>query len=261
MLRNGGTLYIDGGKPAPGLFSTSLANLGSIMPTVYFNVPRGFDMLIAALREDDALRRRFFSEVRLAFYAAAALPQNLWDALAELSIRTVGHAMPMVSAWGSTETSPLATDCHFQAERSGNIGVPIPGTELKLVPSGNKLEVRVRGPNVTPGYWKAPELTAQAFDADGFYLIGDAVTFADPDRPERGLFFDGRVAEDFKLNSGTWVSVGHACASPAWPRWRRWRRTSSSPGTTAMPCASWCFRTSPPAARWPACPRARVRTR
>jgi feruloyl-CoA synthase len=114
----------------------------------------------------------------------------------------------MVSAWGSTETSPLATDCHFQAERSGNIGVPIPGTELKLVPSGNKLEVRVRGPNVTPGYWKAPDLTAQAFDADGFYLIGDAVTFADPDSPERGLFFDGRVAEDFKLSSGTWVSVG-----------------------------------------------------
>ena len=114
----------------------------------------------------------------------------------------------MVSAWGSTETSPLATDCHFQARRSGNIGVPIPGTELKLVPSGDKLEVRVRGPNVTPGYWKAKDLTALAFDAEGFYLIGDAVTFADPDRPELGLFFDGRVAEDFKLNSGTWVSVG-----------------------------------------------------
>ena len=208
VLRNGGTLYIDGGKPAPGLFATSLANLRSVMPTVYFNVPRGFDMLIAALRGDDELRRRFFSEVKFAFYAGAALPQNLWDALEELSIATVGRALPMVSAWGSTETSPLATDCHFQAQRSGNIGVPIPGTELKLVPSGDKLEVRVRGPNVTPGYWKAPELTAQAFDADGFYLIGDAVTFADPDRPELGLFFDGRVAEDFKLNSGTWVSVG-----------------------------------------------------
>jgi feruloyl-CoA synthase len=208
VLRNGGTLYIDGGKPAPGLFATSLANLRSVMPTVYFNVPRGFDMLIAALREDEELRRRFFTEVKFAFYAGAALPQNLWDALENLSIGTTGRAMPMVSAWGSTETSPLATDCHFQAERSGNIGVPIPGTELKLVPSGDKLEVRVRGPNVTPGYWKAPELTAKAFDADGFYLIGDAVTFADPDRPERGLFFDGRVAEDFKLNSGTWVSVG-----------------------------------------------------
>jgi feruloyl-CoA synthase len=208
VLRNGGTLYIDGGKPAPGLFSTSLANLRSVMPTVYFNVPRGFDMLIAALRGDDELRKKFFSEVKFAFYAGAALPQNLWDALEELSIKTVGRALPMVSAWGSTETSPLATDCHFQAERSGNIGVPIPGTELKLVPSGSKLEVRVRGPNVTPGYWKAPQLTAQAFDAEGFYLIGDAVKFADPDRPERGLFFDGRVAEDFKLNSGTWVSVG-----------------------------------------------------
>ena len=208
VLRNGGTLYVDGGKPAPGLFATSLANLRSVMPTVYFNVPRGFDMLIAALRSDDELRRRFFSEVKFAFYAGAALPQNLWDALEELSIKTVGRALPMVSAWGSTETSPLATDCHFQAKRSGNIGVPIPGTELKLVPSGDKLEVRVRGPNVTPGYWKAPELTAQAFDADGFYLIGDAVTFADPARPELGLFFDGRVAEDFKLNSGTWVNVG-----------------------------------------------------
>ena len=208
VLRNGGTLYIDGGKPAPGLFATSLANLRSVMPTVYFNVPRGFDMLIAALRGDDELRHRFFNEVKFAFYAGAALPQNLWDAMAELSVKTVGRALPMVSAWGSTETSPLATDCHFQAERSGNIGVPIPGTELKLVPSGDKLEVRVRGPNVTPGYWKAPELTAQAFDADGFYLIGDAVTFADPDHPEKGLFFDGRVAEDFKLNSGTWVSVG-----------------------------------------------------
>jgi feruloyl-CoA synthase len=208
VLRNGGSLYIDGGKPAPGLFATSLANLRSVMPTVYFNVPRGFDMLIAALRGDDELCRRFFGEVKFAFYAGAALPQNLWDAMEELAIGTAGRALPMVSAWGSTETSPLATDCHFQAQRSGNIGVPIPGTELKLVPSGDKLEVRVRGPNVTPGYWKAPELTAQAFDADGFYLIGDAVTFADPDRPELGLFFDGRVAEDFKLNSGTWVSVG-----------------------------------------------------
>jgi feruloyl-CoA synthase len=208
VLRNGGTLYVDGGKPAPGLFATSLANLRSVMPTVYFNVPRGFDMLIAALRGDEELQKKFFSEVKFAFYAGAALPQNLWDALEELSIRTVGRALPMVSAWGSTETSPLATDCHFLAKRSGNIGVPIPGTELKLVPSGDKLEVRVRGPNVTPGYWKAPELTAQAFDAEGFYLIGDAVTFADPARPELGLFFDGRVAEDFKLNSGTWVSVG-----------------------------------------------------
>jgi feruloyl-CoA synthase len=208
VLRNGGTLYIDGGKPVPGLFATSLANLRSVMPSVYFNVPRGFDMLIAALAADDALCRRFFSEVKFAFYAGAALPQNLWDAMTRLSVKAVGRSLPMVSAWGSTETSPLATDCHFQADRSGNIGVPTPGTELKLVPSGDKLEVRVRGPNVTPGYWKMPDLTARAFDDDGFYLIGDAVKFADPDHPDRGLFFDGRVAEDFKLSSGTWVSVG-----------------------------------------------------
>lgn len=208
VLRNGGTLYIDSGKPAPGLFALSLANLRDVIPTVYFNVPRGYDMLIAALREDDDLRRRFFSEVKLLFYAAAALPQNLWDALESLSIATVGHAVPMVSAWGATETAPLATDCHFQAQRSGNIGVPVPGTEIKLVPTGDKLEARVRGPNVTPGYWKAPEQTAKAFDADGFYMMGDAMVLADNARPELGLFFDGRVAEDFKLTSGTWVSVG-----------------------------------------------------
>jgi len=208
VLRNGGTLYIDGGKPLPNLFATSLANLRDVIPTVYFNVPRGFDMLIAALRDDEALRRRFFGEVKAVFYAGAALPQNLWEALEALSIATVGHAVPMVSAWGSTETSPLATDCHFQAARSGNIGVPIPGTQIKLVPSGDKLEVRVRGPNVTPGYWKAPDITAQAFDEERFYRIGDAVKLADPERPECGLFFDGRVSEDFKLTSGTWVNVG-----------------------------------------------------
>jgi feruloyl-CoA synthase len=135
VLRNGGTLYVDGGKPAPGLFATSLANLRSVMPTVYFNVPRGFDMLISALRGDDELCEKFFGEVKFAFYAGAALPQNLWDALEELSIKTVGRALPMVSAWGSTETSPLATDCHFQAKRSGNIGVPISGTELSWSPA------------------------------------------------------------------------------------------------------------------------------
>ena len=208
VLRNGGTLCIDGGKPTPELFPTSLANLRSVIPTVYFNVPRGFDMLIAALRQDHELRSRFFNGVKFSFYAGAALPQNLWDALNELSVESIGRPTAMVSAWGSTETSPLATDCHFQAERSGNIGVPVPGTQLKLVLQGQKLEVRVRGPNVTPGYWKAPELTAQAFDDEGFYLIGDAVKFADPNRPELGLFFDGRLAEDFKLDSGTWVNVG-----------------------------------------------------
>lgn len=208
VLRNGGTLYIDGGKPMPGAFEFSLANLRDVIPTVYFNVPRGFEMLISALRDDALLRQRFFSETKLIFYAGAALPQSLWEALEEMSLATVGYVVPLVSAWGSTETAPLATDCHFRAPRSGNIGVPVPGTEIKLVPSGNKLEVRVRGPNVTPGYWRSPEQTAKAFDEEGFYRIGDAVAFADPDDPAKGLFFDGRVSEDFKLSTGTWVGVG-----------------------------------------------------
>ncbi|NPU14023.1 feruloyl-CoA synthase [Bradyrhizobium sp. 83002] len=208
VLAQGGSIYIDGGKPAPGLFEASLANLRSMVPTIYFNVPRGFDMLVAALKTDNELRRKFFSGVKCILYAAAALPQNLWDALNEMSMATIGRPAPLVSAWGATETSPLATDCHFFAERAGNIGVPIPGTELKLVPTGEKLEVRVRGANVMPGYWKAPEITAAAFDEEGFYKIGDAVKLADPDHPERGLFFDGRITEDFKLSSGTWVNVG-----------------------------------------------------
>ncbi|WJJ93521.1 AMP-binding protein [Neopusillimonas aromaticivorans] len=136
------------------------------------------------------------------------MPQHLWDGLMELSRQELGYAVPLVTAWGSTETSPLATDCHFQADRSGVIGVPVPGVTLKLVPNGDKTEVRVKGANVTPGYFEQPEDTAKAFDEEGFYKIGDAVKFADPDRPEAGLVFDGRVSEDFKLMSGTWVSVG-----------------------------------------------------
>jgi feruloyl-CoA synthase len=208
VLRHGGTLYIDGGKPAPGLIDASIANLREIAPTLYFNVPRGFDMLVGALRADSALRRNFFSRLQLMFYAGSALPQNLWEDLIELSVQETGQAVPMVTAWGSTETSPLATDCHFQAPRSGVIGLPVPGVELKLLPAGDKLEIRVRGPNVTPGYLDQPELTARAFDEEGYYRIGDAVRFADPARPEAGLVFDGRVAEDFKLSSGTWVNVG-----------------------------------------------------
>ena len=208
VLRNGGTLYIDRGKPAPHLFKTSLDNLRDVEPSIMFNVPAGYDMLMAALRDDAALARRFFGGVQVLFYAGAALPQHLWDGLRDLSIRTIGRPLPMVSGWGSTETAPMAMDCHFQAERSGNIGLPIPGCEVKLVPSGDKLEIRVRGINVTPGYWRRPDLTAAAFDEEGFYRIGDAVRFADPARPEQGLMFDGRVAEDFKLTTGTWVSVG-----------------------------------------------------
>jgi feruloyl-CoA synthase len=208
VLKNGGTLYIDAGRPMPGLFEHTVKNLHDISPTLYFNVPRGYDMLVAALRADEKLSKSFFKNLQAIFYAAAALPQNLWGALEQLSIETTGEKIAMVSAWGSTETAPLATDCHFQAEKSGVIGLPVPGCELKLLPNGDKLEIRVRGPNVTPGYWKRAELTEKMFDEEGFYLIGDAVRFVDEAAPEKGLMFNGRVAEDFKLSSGTWVNVG-----------------------------------------------------
>src|SRR5690606_30850683 len=154
------------------------------------------------------LRKNFFSRLQLIFYAAAALPQHLWDALGELAQQTAGERIPLVSAWGSTETAPLATSAHFQADRAGVIGVPVPGCDLRLVPQAGKLEVRVRGPNVSPGYWREPELTARCFDEEGFYQIGDAVRFVDEERPELGVLFDGRIAEDFKLSSGTWVNAG-----------------------------------------------------
>ena len=208
ILRNGGTLYIDGGKAAPGLFDKTLENLRDISPTIYFNVPRGYDFLVSALERDRALSDRFFERLQVIFYAAAALPQHLWDSLERLSREAVGAPIPMVAAWGATETAPLATDCHFQAQRSGVIGLPVPGTELKLVPAGAKLEIRVRGVTVTPGYWREASLTVEAFDEEGFYRIGDAVRWLDAEHPEAGLLFDGRIAEDFKLTSGTWVNVG-----------------------------------------------------
>ena len=206
-LRNGGTLIIDNGKPAPGLFQRTLDNIREVESNIYFNVPRGFDMLVAELKADRDLREKFFRKLQVIFYAGAALPQNLWDDLVALSRETIGEPVVMVSAWGSTETAPLATDCHFQAERSGVIGVPVPGVELKLTPNGDKQEIRVRGPNVTPGYWKRPDLTEKAFDEEGYYLIGDAVKWFDDARPGKGLLFNGRVVEDFKLMSGTFVNV------------------------------------------------------
>jgi len=207
-LFNGGTLYIDRGRPLPGGFEATLANLRDVPPTIMFNVPRAYDLLVRALRADRSLCERFFSRLRLLFYAAAALPQETWDALNALSLEALGRRVPQVSSWGLTETAPAATSCHYQAERSGVIGLPLPACELKLVPSGDKLEARVRGPNVTPGYWRRPDLTAESFDEEGFLLTGDAVTFVDPQRPELGLLFDGRLGEDFKLNTGTWVRVG-----------------------------------------------------
>ena len=208
VLRNGGTLYIDGGKPTPDLIGTTARNLKEISPTLYFNVPRGYDLLLPLIEADEALGRAFFSRLNAMFYAGAALPQNLYDRLhALIPPERTGRTL-MMSGWGATETAPLAAIVHFPIDRPGVIGNPAPGTELKLLPSGTKLEVRVRGPNVTPGYYRNAELTRAAFDEDGFYKIGDAMRLLDPDDPAKGLVFDGRVAEDFKLQSGTWVHTG-----------------------------------------------------
>jgi feruloyl-CoA synthase len=208
ILRNGGTLYIDGGKPMPGLVETTVKNLAEVSPTMYFNVPRGFDLLLPFLERDEKLRRSFFRELDVLFYAAAALPQNLWDRIKSLAAKENATRLALLSAWGSTETSPLATSVHFHMVRPGVIGLPIPECELKLVPAAGKLEVRVRGPNVMPAYHKRADLTQAAFDEEGFYRIGDTVKFADADDPAKGIVFDGRVAEDFKLTTGTWVNVG-----------------------------------------------------
>jgi feruloyl-CoA synthase len=208
VLRNGGTLYVDGGKPMPGLIETTVRNLREISPTMYFNVPRGFDLLLPHLESDAGLRRSFFRDLDLVFYAGAALPQNLWERLEALALAERNGELAMLSAWGSTETAPLATQVHFPIERAGVIGLPVAGCEIKLVPAGGKLEARVRGPNVTPGYFGREDLTRAAFDEEGFYRIGDALRFADPQAPEKGLAFDGRVAEDFKLATGTWVHTG-----------------------------------------------------
>jgi feruloyl-CoA synthase len=208
VLRHAGTMAIDGGRPLPAMVGETVRNLREISPTIYFIVPAGYAALLPHLERDEAFARSFFAQLRLIFYAGAALPQDLWERLETVSVRTTGHRIPMSSSWGTTETAPLATAAHFLLDRAGNVGVPAPGVEMKLVPGGGKLEIRVRGPNVTPGYWKRPDLTAAAFDAEGFYMPGDAMRFADENDPARGVMFDGRLAEDFKLTTGTWVNVG-----------------------------------------------------
>ncbi len=208
ILRNGGTLHIDAGKPAPGMFQTTADNLREIAPTIYFNVPRGFQMLAPYLEKDAEFRDHFFSNLDTIFYAAAALPQDLWERFENLSMAALGKKIAMTSAWGLTESAPLATSVHFPIARAGVIGLPVPGTELKMLPSAGKLELRLRGPNITPGYFRRDDLTQEAFDEDGFYRTGDAGKFADPDDPSQGILFDGRVAEDFKLLTGSWVSTG-----------------------------------------------------
>ncbi len=208
ILRNGGTMYIDAGRPAPGLMDTTLANIREVRPNIFLNVPRGFDMLVDVMDRDEEFRRQFFGSVKVMFYAGAALGIETWKRLQEHSIAAIGAVTPTLTAWGATETSPVATDCHYMADRNGNIGVPIPGCQVKLLPSGDKIEARIKGPNVTPGYFRSPELTAQAFDEEGFYRIGDALRLADEQDPNRGMIFDGRISEDFKLRTATWVNVG-----------------------------------------------------
>jgi len=208
VLSSGGTLYIDDGKPTPAAFAATLRNLREIAPTLYFNVPRGFELLLPELESDATLRRQFFSRCSVVFYAGAALPQHLWERLHALALQEGRDDVAIVSSWGSTETAPLCTAVHFPVGKAGIVGLPVPGLELKLVPNSGKLEARVRGPNVTPGYWRNPASTVAAFDDEGFYRMGDALRFEDASRPEAGLAFDGRVAEDFKLRSGTWVHVG-----------------------------------------------------
>jgi feruloyl-CoA synthase len=208
VLDNGGSLYIDEGKPLPGAIAATVRNLRDIAPTIYFNVPKGFEMLLPYLEAERGLREKFFSRLKVMFYAGASLPQHVLDGIAELAAKTTGERITFISSLGSTETSPAALACCWQSERAGNIGLPLPGVELKLVPREGKLEARLKGANITPGYWRAPALTADAFDDEGFYKIGDALKFDDPADPAKGLLFDGRLAEDFKLATGSWVSVG-----------------------------------------------------
>jgi feruloyl-CoA synthase len=209
VLYNGGTLYIDDGKPTPSHFRETVRNLKEIAPTIHLNVPKGFEALAAALSEDADLRKNFFSRLRIMYYAGAGLSQPVWDALETLSIQTCGERILMLAGLGSTETAPHALFAdREQASQAGHVGVPARGVELKLVPAGHKLEARLRGPNITPGYWCQEELTRTAFDEEGFYKLGDALRFVDESDARKGFVFDGRIAEDFKLSTGTWVSVG-----------------------------------------------------
>jgi len=186
MLRKAARFNIDSGRPAPGLIGTTAENLREISPTMYFNVPRGFDLLIPFIQNDAALRRSFFRELDFMVYAGAALPQNLWQRMQELALAELGRTLPLVSAWGSTETAPMATGVHYAVDRSASSGFRFPGCELKLLPCAGKLEVRVKGPNVTPGYYGRGDLTRAAFDDEGFYRIGDALKFVDPENPRLG---------------------------------------------------------------------------
>jgi feruloyl-CoA synthase len=208
VLVDGGTLYIDDGRPVPGQFEETLRNLHEVSPTYYANVPAGYAALAAAMEKDDALCRSFFKNLSLMAYGGARLPDDLYDRMQALAVRATGERIVFYTGWGSTETAPTSTGTYWDTERVGLIGLPFPGVELKMVPCGPKYELRLRGVNVTPGYFGRPDLTKAAFDEEGFYCIGDAGVFVDPDDPLQGIIFAGRVVEDFKLTTGTFVHVG-----------------------------------------------------
>ncbi|PPR09776.1 MAG: Long-chain-fatty-acid--CoA ligase [Alphaproteobacteria bacterium MarineAlpha11_Bin1] len=221
VLHNGGTLYIDEGRPVPGLVEATIDNLREISPTLYLNVPRGYDLMLPLLEQDEAARNGLFRNLKKFFFAGAALPANVWERLDALAVEARGERLPITTSLGSTETAPGATYLNWLPESAGNIGLPMPGHEVKLIPNGDKLEIRMRGPNITPGYYKQEDLTKKAFDEENFFCIGDAGKFEDDQDPSKGIVFDGRVAENFKLLSGTWVHAGQlrlqviAAASPA----------------------------------------------
>jgi feruloyl-CoA synthase len=208
ILSNGGTLYIDPGKPTPALFGPSMALLRRVSPTIYFNVPRGYELLVPYLEADSAFRAHFFRRLKFLWYAAASMIPATWFALERLAVEAVGQRILTVTGLGMTETSPIALFGTLEANGPGVVGIPVAGMELKLVPHDDSFEVGYRGPNVTPGYWRDPDATKAAFDEDGFFRSGDLLSFIDPQRPRAGLRFDGRIKEDFKLTSGTKVSAG-----------------------------------------------------
>jgi len=208
VLVDGGTLYIDEGRPMPGQFDESLRNLREVSPTYYANVPAGYAALAAAMEKDDALCRSFFRNLSLMAYGGARLPDDLYERMQALAVKTTGERIVFYTGWGSTETAPTATGTYWDTERVGLIGLPFPGVELKMVPCASQYELRLRGINVTPGYFNQPELTSKMFDEEGFYRIGDAGVLVDPDDPVAGIIFAGRVVEDFKLTTGTFVHVG-----------------------------------------------------
>ncbi len=204
----GGSFHIDDGKPLPGMVEQTIAAIRQCRPTVYFNVPAGFEALLPTLENDEEFARDFLGNLDFIFSGGAPMPAAMRTRIETVGLRAVGRAPSIFGGWGSTETAPCSTIVNFETPHATNLGIPLPGTEIKMVPDGGRMELRVRGGNVMPGYWRQPEATAAAFDEEGFYRIGDAGRLADPGDPAAGILFDGRVAENFKLTSGTWVNVG-----------------------------------------------------